>query len=581
MRRRITVWLAIACVLALTLSASGPSLAAGHGSGKGAGGENAQGHAYGHFSDVSEGNWSYRYVTMMEVKEVFGGYGNGKFGPQDSVSNLQLAILAVRITGNQEAALALTQAEVDAALAGTWLDAADPIPDWPGAPQYLAYAYQNGYLNGYINLELVTFRPTASATRLEVIVTLIDAMGLADAAAALAGATITAPDASTVPAWAVGYVALAIDMGLLRGDNAGVLKLNSAVTRAEMAALLCRANDQQESDVDDKTIKAELVSVVTGTAPTITVNVKGEELNEYAGEDEEEDEETEGTDEETEGTSEEQYTEHEIVTVTYPVTADATIFRAGATATLDQLVAGDRLELRLDADGNAIFIDAEAPKAEEHDGALEVSGPYVSAQYTGEVLSSITIIVAVVGDEDEEEDEDEADEDSTGTEGDAATGPVVGEQATFNVSPDVELRGFGNGDATFVDGDYLSLKIVDDLVAKIDANRDDEDEDEDEADDEVEGKISATFVSTAEGQLTFTVVAIDEGENLPETITVGAEVTLPLAEDLEIDGEDDLTLADLTAGTAIALDIENGAITEIKVGGGESEDEEEEEEGDD
>ncbi len=580
MRRKAAVWLAITCVLALTLSASGSGLAwSGHDKEKAKGG----GHGYGCFNDVGEENWAYRDITRMEVKGVFGGYGNGMFGPQDSVSCLQLAILAVRVTGAEDAAMIMTQEQVDAALAGAWLDPADPVPNWPGARACLAFAYENGYLNGFINQEKVLFRPTQPATRLEVIVTLIDVMGLTSAAAALAEAPIDAPDVETVPAWAHGYVALALDMGLLRGDNTGALNLDAGVSRAQMAALLSRTNGKHESKVDDRVIKARLVSVTTGEAPSITVEVKGGELNDYVGEEDDEqggqasDVPVQGTPPTGSGLGgrEEHYGDHETVTKILPVSPEASIFRDGESATLEELVAGDRVELRLDADGLVIYIDATAPKADEHDGALGVSGPFVSAEYEGEVLTSITIVVASVEvDEDDgnnENDGDSEDNGSTPGEGQPGNGLVVGEEATFAVSPDVRFGGSHDATVTFTEGDYLHLKIRQDEVVVIDFGNgkdegNDENNDEDNGDETAaKGKIGVTFVSADGGSLTVTVTADDE--NLPD-YALGATVTLPVSDDLKIDGpgDEETTLADLTAGLALTLDIKDGVITKIKIG---------------
>lgn len=483
MKRKSTVWLAIACVLALLVTIPGTALAGGdHGGAskdKAAGGS-GHGHRYGSFTDVGENHWAYHDITMMQVKSVFGGYGNGKFGPQDAVSCLQLAILAVRVTGAEEAAKAMTPEAVDAALSGGWLDPADPVPTWPGARECLAYAYEHGYLNGFINQERVMFRPSSPATRLEVIVTLLDAVGLTAAAQAMADAPITAPDAGTVPAWAHGYVALAKDTGLLRGDNTGALRLQSHVTRAEMAALLCRIGGQAPTDkIDHRTIKATLLSVTTGDSPSITVKVKGEEFNDYIGEDDEQETGTQPAETQTGlGNVEHNYGDNEIVTTTLPVSPDASIFRDGAVATLDQLVPGDRLQLRLDADGLVVFLDARGPKAGtgEGDGALEVAGPFVSAEYDASgVMTSITIVVASV----------ETDEDQQGQPG---QGLVVGETATFAVSPDVVVKGGGDSDsgaaaaATFTEGQYLELKLKQDTVVVIDAGDQDENQDENDED---------------------------------------------------------------------------------------------------
>jgi len=461
MRKRSRL-LAIVCLVALALTASGPGLASG---GQGGSGGNGHGNGYGRFNDVDEGNWAYRDITMMEVKGVFGGYGNGNFGPQDPVTCIQLVLLAVRVTGGQEAAGAVPLDQVATILGGAWLDPADALPTWAGVRECLAYAYQQGYLNGFVNMEQVMFQPSAPASRLEVIVVLIDAMGLTAAAQALNGTTINAPDASTVPAWAVGYVALALDMGLLKGDDKGNLNVGSGVKRVEMAVLLRRANDKSESDCDDNVIEGKLTAVTTGDAPSITIVTRAKELADY-----EEDDEDDGQTPPpatppapppvTPGPG-------DWLSVTYPVAADAKIFRDGNAATLADLVVGDGVEIRL-LGGVAVVIDACTPETDDDDSEdeLEVSGPVVSAIYdTAGVLTAITIVVAEMG------------SDTT-----TPTGPVVGSEFTFPVLPDAKVS--GKKDA-LVAGDYVELDVVEGVAVAVDVEKSEEDDDEDDEDEDV------------------------------------------------------------------------------------------------
>jgi hypothetical protein len=568
MRKRSKL-LAIICLVALALTASGPGLASG---GQGGGGDQGSGHGYGKFKDVEEGNWAYRDITMMEVKGVFGGYGNGEFGPQDPVTCIQLVLLVVRITGGQEAAGAMPLDQVATILSGAWLDPADPLPSWAGVRETLAYAYQQGYLNCFLNMEQVLFQPNAPASRLEVVVTIIDALGLTAAAQALNGTTITAPDASTVPAWAVGYVVLALDMGLLKGDDKGNLNLGSGVTRAQMAALLKRTNDKCESDCDDNVIEGKLTAVATGDAPTITIETRAKEIEDYDdGEDED------GTapttpppttpPPPTPPPTTPPPAPGDVVTATYPVAADAKIFREGKPATLADLVVGDEIEIRL-LDGAAVVIDACAPSIDDDDieDELEVAGPVVSATYdTAGLLTAITIVVSEI--DGQESDEQEGGTAPTTPPADPAvppatpTGPVVGSEFTFPVAADAEIDGKKDALAA---GDYVELDVVAGVVVAVDVERAEDDEDEDAA------KIvfRATFVSTATGTITVTITEMDEEEGLPNA-QVGDTVTLNLATDVQIrGGGKDLGITDLKADDKLVVRVTGDAVTSIIVTGG-------------
>jgi len=546
MRKRFKL-LAIVCLVALTLTASGPGLASG---GQG-GGSQGSGHGYGKFKDVDEDHWAYGDITMMEVKGVFTGYGNGNFGPQDPVTCIQLALLAVRVTGGQAAAGAMPLDQIAAILGGAWLDPTDPLPTWAGVRECLAYAYQQGYLNGFINLEQVMFQPNAPASRLEVILVLIDAMGLTAAAQALNGTTIDAPDASTVPAWAVGYVALALDMGLLKGDDKGNLNVGSGVKRVETAALLRRANNKYESDCDDNVIEGKLTAVTTGTAPTITIETRAKELADYE-EDDEDDGQTPppanppATPPVTPGPG-------DWLSVTYPVAADAKIFRDGNVATLADLVVGDGVEIRL-LDGVAVVIDACAPKTDDDDieNELEVSGPVVSATYdTAGLLTAIAIVVAEM---------DSEDDDATPS----PAGPVVGSEFTFPVAPDAKI---GGKTGPLVAGDYVELDVVAGVVVAVDVEKSEEDDDED---DEDVAKITfgATFVSATVARITLTITKMDDDEGLPNA-KVGDTVTLPLATDVKIrSGGKNLAVTDLKAGDKLTVKVIGDSVVSIMVSGG-------------
>ena len=545
MRKRFRL-LAIVCLVALALTASGPGLASG---GQGGGGSQGSGHGYGKFKDVEEGNWAYRDITMMEVKGVFGGYGNGKFGPQDPVTCIQLVLLAVRVTGGQEAAGAIPLAEVAGILGGAWLDPADPLPTWAGVRECLAYAYQQGYLNGFINMERVMFQPNAPASRLEVVLALIDAMGLTAAAQALNGTTIDAPDASTVPAWAVGYVALALDMGLLKGDDKGNLNVGSGVKRVEMAALLRRANNKRESDCDDNVIEGKLTAVTTGTEPTITIETRAKELEDYDdGEDEDDTAPTTPPPTTPPATPPVTPGPGDWLSVTYPVAADAKIFRDGNVATLADLVVGDGVEIRL-LDGVAVIIDACAPETDDDDieDELEVAGPVVSAIYdTVGVLTAITIVVAEM---------DSEDDDSTTP----PAGPVVGSEFTFPVAPDAKVS--GKKDA-LVAGDYVELDVVEGTVVAVKVKGSGKGGDEGEHYAYI--TFWGTFVSATADGITVTITELEGDREVVPNAKVGDTLTLPLASDVRIlsDGKN-LTVTDLKAGDLLKLQVSDGSVLSI------------------
>lgn len=546
--RKLSRWVVLVLVLAVALTAGPTTILAGR-DGRGADDRGPQGRGLGQFGDVSPEFWAYRDIVMMQVKEVFRGYGDGNFGPGDSVTRIQLVSLALRIMGLEDDAEAMGEEAAATYLAGVF-DDHNTVPDW--AREALAYSHQNGYLFGLCYQEQTRFRPNDPAIRLEVVVTLLEAMGHGEAAAALATAPISAPDADTVPAWAHGYIALAIDMGLLRGDEDGNLNLYDNVRRSEMAALLARADDQVDSPADDAVLEGELVSVVTGDSPSITLLVEAEELEDYDEADDDEDEGDEDEGDEDEGDEGEDGADDEtLVTVTYPVSPDALIFLRGHEATLADLAPGDEVHVRLD-EGLVVLIDARVEME-------EVEGTFVSATYDGEALASVTI---VVGDRDDDDDEDEGEDDEDEGEDDedaAADAPADGSEVTYAVAGDAVIwfRGDKDSDVTLREGDVLELKLIHDQVVIIVLDERYE----------VKGELECTLTAVGEGTITVEVTEIDWEEGEPaDGIAIGAEVTLTLADDVEIRHRgDDILLADLVVGSELELKLEDGLVTRLVV----------------
>jgi len=526
--KKLARWLALISILAIVLT-SGPGLMASPpddvpGVGRGRDPDKMHGWGFGHFKDVEKGHWAFRAITMMEIKKVFGGYGDGRFGPNDPVTRIQLVCLALRIMGLEDEAMAAGAEAARTQLRGAFDDYLT-VPGWEGAQECLAYAYENGYLLGLCHQEQNRFRPNDPATRLEVVMTLLEAMGRGDEAAAMAGAPIDAPDADTVPDWAHGCVALAIEMGLLRGDEEGCLNLYSNVRRCETAMFLARVDDRVESPADRSVIKGELVSVTTGDSPTITVLTKVCELEDYeeaveaedGDEDSGDEEGDEGT--ESEGAPGDEGAESEddgdegddrdvtLVERTYSVSPDALIYVRGEPASLEDLAPGDQVQIRLSDTDEVVFIDAHVER-------VEVSGCVVSTELAedGETLLSVTIEVGAYEDDEPEGDEDEGDE-TEGAQGDDEGGEEEtayepGTEVTFAVAHDAEIwfRGDHDSDALPLPGDYVELKIVhEEVVILVIDERCEE-----------KGELEGVVVSVGEADVTFTVTEVEweEGDIL-------------------------------------------------------------------
>ena len=105
----------------------------------------------GAFADVDNSQWYAEGVAWAEAQGIIGGYGNGRFGPNDNITREQLAVMLWRYSGSPAA----TDRELhfaDAHRASDWaLDA-------------LRWATENGIINGKGGGIL---DPTGQATRAE------------------------------------------------------------------------------------------------------------------------------------------------------------------------------------------------------------------------------------------------------------------------------------------------------------------------------------------------------------------------------------------------------------------------------
>ena len=54
------------------------------------------------FTDVADGAWYFDAVTWAAANGIVGGYGNGKFGPEDNITREQLAAILYRYTQAKE-----------------------------------------------------------------------------------------------------------------------------------------------------------------------------------------------------------------------------------------------------------------------------------------------------------------------------------------------------------------------------------------------------------------------------------------------------------------------------------------------
>ncbi len=110
------------------------------------------------FNDTAE-HWAKDIITTANAYNIIEGYNDKMFGPDDTITREQMALMIVRVTK-------LNGVEEEA----SFTDSAD-ISDW--AKEGVAIAVKNGLINGYPDN---TFRPQGNATRAEAATLIIRAL---------------------------------------------------------------------------------------------------------------------------------------------------------------------------------------------------------------------------------------------------------------------------------------------------------------------------------------------------------------------------------------------------------------------
>ncbi|MGO4496683.1 S-layer homology domain-containing protein [Paenibacillus sp. 2RAB27] len=217
------------------------------------------------FNDMKNSQWAMRYIASLASKRVFEGYEDGSFKPEKTVTRIEAITAAVRLMGLRE------QAESDAEKQ-TKLNFkdADKIPAW--AVGYVAVALENDLFTESDD----SVKPNEDANRLWATTLLVKALKLEAEAKANMTSTLTFKDAKQIPAGSVGYVKVAVDKGLIDGFEDNTFKPNQSVTRAQLAALLDRTNEQlpgEDQNSNTGTVNAAVYNNVLSLTKNGTTTV--------------------------------------------------------------------------------------------------------------------------------------------------------------------------------------------------------------------------------------------------------------------------------------------------------------------
>lgn len=212
------------------------------------------------FSDSNEAPWAEEYIGKMQAKEVIKGYGDGTFKPNAPVTRIEAIVMAVRLMGLEEEALAKSD---DIKL---HFKDADQIPKWGRG--HVIVALENGLFNGTED----KIQSNKAASRVWIVQLLVKALGFEQEALSQMTNIPDFKDVADIPAGSIGYVNVAVEQGITTGYGDNTFKPNQAVKRGEMAAFLDRTNDELLENDGAITVQGTVTAIEFGEE-TITSDV--------------------------------------------------------------------------------------------------------------------------------------------------------------------------------------------------------------------------------------------------------------------------------------------------------------------
>lgn len=493
------------------------------------------------FDDEDEATWGQEYMAKMRAKQLIKGVGNNRFAPGAKLTYAEAVTMAVRLMGLETEAQQRTEARL------SFANAAQLQRQYPWALGYLDVAARNGLLDRLV--ENGRFQANKPATRLDVVVLLVKAMGLEEEALASTDAQLDFRDVKAIPADLIGYVAVACKYGIVQGYEDGTFQPNKPVTRLQMAALLDRADwllpPRSPYQVEGRLVAASAAdSTVTlevyqrwwpwpswwpirPPRPPVEPMVQGSAgAGGEAGA-----ELTAGgaavgselrIDVDARGNVRVMPpVEGPVVTrQEYAVSADALILLDGKPAELGDLPAGAWTRLVLNTEKVAVVVDARSA------GRVPPPAPVV-AELEGTVTALDTAQKTITVRTEEQN------------------------EVTVRLADGVRVRYRGQelGLDEVKVGDRVKLRLENHVVVRITI----EERERQEEVEEFEGTITA--VTTADGTVTLTVYG-DDDEHLAAPVAANAVVTY---------GGEPLPVEELKAGDRVELKLKDGVIVEVRV----------------
>ena len=174
------------------------------------------------YADLSAGTWYHEAVDYVLRNNLMGGYGNGKFGPNENLSRAQLAQILFNKEGRPGVNYLMQYGDV---ADGAWYAEA------------IRWATSEGIVGGYGN---GMFGPNDNITREQLAVMLWRYAG----SPAATETELHFADADKASGWAMEALRWAVENGVMTGKGDGILDPAGLASRAETAQILKNYTDR-------------------------------------------------------------------------------------------------------------------------------------------------------------------------------------------------------------------------------------------------------------------------------------------------------------------------------------------------
>ncbi len=172
-----------------------------------------------------QNHWAREDILKASKLGLFKGYDDGRFGPNDPVTRVQLVTLLYRLSGSP-----------DVEENSPFQDIAREIPEFRKA---ISWAYAKGYIHGRDEKNTI-FDPRASITRQEAMTLLFNfsggKSGMETMFTSIYDQNYT--DSAEIASWAKKAVYWGVYSELIKGTTEVTIEPNGTATRAQMARLL-------------------------------------------------------------------------------------------------------------------------------------------------------------------------------------------------------------------------------------------------------------------------------------------------------------------------------------------------------